>query len=204
MTTRWARVVRGVLAAVFATFVAAWFHSAAGGSPPSWLAVTVTLAGAIPAAVFLTGSTLSWIRLSLTVAASQFLLHITLGMSSQPFRQGPLAAAHHGSTAIADPAAVLNLAGVATHDILGHNGAMWPAHLLAAVVTILAVGHGEAAFWAVLALAGLSIAIALASAPTFAPRPYPQRSGGNPRARIPRSLAPLSSMRLRGPPVSVA
>ena len=75
---------------------------------------------------------------------------------------------------MADPA-VLNFTGVATYDILGHNTAMWPAHLLAAIVTILIVGRGEAVFWAVLALTGLSIAIALsAQRMTTAPKPRPR------------------------------
>ena len=203
MATRWARVIRGLVAAGVATFVAALFHTVAGGSPPGPLGVVVTMIVALPAATILAGKAPSWTRLALSVAGSQFLFHLTLGLASRPGLSS--AAGHGGHGPTTGSATILDLGGAASVGAVGTGVTMWPAHLLAALVTVVVLGHGEAAFWALLALTGFGSAVALAAAPTPPPPPG-RRTRADPRRELPlpASLAALSPMRRRGPPLACA
>src|SRR3954469_12729041 len=81
MSSRGVRVARGLAAAGFATFVAALFHVAGGGLPPSALAVTVSLTFSGLACIALAGKHSSWWRLIASVAVSQFLFHALFVLS---------------------------------------------------------------------------------------------------------------------------
>lgn len=48
MQTRWARVARGLAAALVATFVAAFMHALAGGARPGVLGLALALSCAVP------------------------------------------------------------------------------------------------------------------------------------------------------------
>lgn len=142
MTTRGARVARGSLAAVTAVFVAALFHSASGGDVPSALAVTLSLAFAIPLCSVLAGRRMALWRLSLSVVLSQVALHLlfSLGPSSTRFA-GASEHLHAGGhlTMIVDPGAQHMSA------MMPDSALMWLGHISAALVTIGAIQYGERA-----------------------------------------------------------
>src|SRR3954469_11517812 len=66
MSSRGARVARGLAAAGFATYIAALFHVAGGGLPPSMLALTLSLTFSGLACIALAGRRSSWWRLVLS------------------------------------------------------------------------------------------------------------------------------------------
>lgn len=145
MTSRWARVGRGSLTASVAVLLASLSHVAAGGPAPALLGAVVALAFALPVSVLLAGKTLSLFRLSLAVGLSQLLLHALFGLGA-----GSAAAlsvtGHHGLVTIAAEPGVAQALG---HSVGHADGAMWLAHSLAALITIIALRRGERAACAV-------------------------------------------------------
>ncbi|WP_104169841.1 hypothetical protein [Cryobacterium sp. M23] len=144
MTSRWARFGRGWLTASVAVFVAALSHIAGGGNAPGWLSVGLALAFAGIASVLLAGTSLSLLRLSLSVGVSQLLLHVLFGLGGASSAT-MTSTSHHGAVTPAD----------ATPHLMHAVGAlpggwMWVAHALAALVTIAALYRGEKTFWALL------------------------------------------------------
>jgi hypothetical protein len=202
MTTRWARFARGWIVAGFSTFVAALSHTLGGGAVPGVLAVVVSLAFAGILSIALAGRTLSTWRLSVAVLASQMIFH---GLFSFGSAAGRLTAtdagaghAHHAGQAIQ-----LSPSGGAGAMGDGHGAVMTVAHVLAAVVTVLALRYGERAFWGLFSTAQVAVHALLLRIPVvvtighrpggdaaFAARPMPRQR-----------LAPLRLMRHRGPPV---
>ena len=82
MHARGRRALRGTTAAAIATWIAAVSHTVGGaGFPPPLLLLVVT-ALAAPVAVALAGSRLGLVRLSLTVLATQLLLHFAFAASA--------------------------------------------------------------------------------------------------------------------------
>jgi hypothetical protein len=183
MHTRAARVARGCLAAGFATFVAAFSHTVAGGTAPSAFGVLACLVLASAASVLLAGRTLSLWRLAASVALSQALFHglfSTLGT--------PVAVEHvHGAMPSTDAPA------------LDERSEMLLAHLVAGVLTLVALRFGERAFWGLAATAHLLIRRLL---PVFVPtRPVLRRPAPAVRVAAPRTVLLRSTLRRRGPPV---
>jgi hypothetical protein len=183
MHTRAARAARGLIAAGFATFVAAFSHTIAGGVPPSSFGVLVSLVLSGAACTLLAGRTLSLGRLAASVAVSQLLFHglfATLGT--------PTAVGHDHSAALGDAAAT------APHPD------MLLAHVAAGLVTLVALRHGERAFWALADLARLLAARLLpASAPIDLAPVAPLAAIPDPAPR-PELAVLFSLMRYRGPP----
>jgi len=209
MTTRGARVARGSLAASVAVFVAALFHTAAGGGVPSVLAVTLSLAFAIPVCSVLAGRHLSLWRLSASVIASQLAFHVlfSLGASHDTFT-GASGHIHAGSH-------ITLVSGTATAHMtmLPDSPLMWLGHLSAALVTITALSYGEAsvrsmAHTAALRVVRLADALGLTTvrrtlapsipdaAPRLAARPRP--------ILLPATRIALGRLRHRGPPLAPA
>jgi len=139
---RVARAWRGSAAGGIATFAATVSHAAADGRPAPLLGVVLTLGFAIPVCVALAGRRSSWSRLSVAVALSQFVFHglLSLGMGAGSSGQAPAPSfgAHvHTHADGAGLAIAQTPVGASGHET------MWLAHAFAAVVTILAIGHGE-------------------------------------------------------------
>ncbi|MGO4689602.1 hypothetical protein [Glaciibacter sp. 2TAF33] len=206
MATRWARFMRGWVAAAFSTFVAALSHTLGGGAAPGALAVIVSLAFAGMVCVGLSGRTLSAWRVAASVILSQLIFHglFSLGapggaLTTDASTGAPLAAHHHTALAI-------------THGVTGsmeghgasHVGAgMWIAHGAAAVLTIVALRHGEAAFWGMLTTARLVIRRIVTVAAAITPAVPTRRTPSTGLVFVPREPALVFSvMRHRGPPVS--
>jgi hypothetical protein len=145
MSTRWARLARGWLTALFSTLIAALSHTLAGG-PPSTLAVVVSLAFAGMLCVGLTGKKPSAARLAASVGGSQLLFHELFALVGHP-TWGAVAGHVHGASGAVAPFAAVSAGPLWQPD--SPNDAAWMliAHLAAAVLTFLMLLHGERAFW---------------------------------------------------------
>ena len=197
MATRWARFTRGMLAAIFSTLVASISHTLAGGDSPGLLALVVGLVFASLTCVALTGKRLSLTRLAIAVAISQFGFHGLF--SSMGDFSGTVAVTHDhltGTTVMTMPA------DVPAH----HTGAlMWLAHGVAALITIVALRHGESAFWSLRDLAGRVIRRLVTADTSPIDAPAGVRVAAAARPFAPRFFDVLCwSLRYRGPPVALA
>jgi len=193
MQSRWARLTRGLLAAVFSTVAAAVSHTLAGGDAPGALALAVTFTFAAVVCVVLTGKRLSLARLAVAIGVSQFAFH-GLFSSMGGFAAPAIARSHHSVSTMT------GMADAATH----HTSAlMWFAHAVAALLTVIALRNGEAAFWSLRDLAGRVIRSLTLFSPTALQHTGPRTA---PAARVfaPRFFDVHSSaLRYRGPPVSL-
>lgn len=187
MDSRWGRVARGWTAAGFATVTAAVSHTLAGGIPPTMLGMLVSLFLGATVSTVLTGRTLSILRLGLSMGVSQVLFHALFSGLGTP-------------TVVTHEHTATMVAGIApTHD----HAAMWIAHVLAGVVTLVVFRFAERAFWGlgerarllVTRLVGAVVPVAIVRVRMLAPA-FP--------------LVPIlgarhvSPMRYRGPPREVA
>jgi hypothetical protein len=195
MTTRSSRTVRGVIAALVATFVALFSHSVADGTAPSRVGVLLALAFAVPVCVALAGRRLSLVRLSVSVLSSQFAFHAAMMLGNPDTipatRSGTVGAGHHQDASVP----VLHLATSVAHP--DHDTVMWGAHLL------FALRQGERAFWSILARRRFETVRALLTYPSE-PTPRRELPAFSSSARARPRLVSLSAMRHRGPPVAAA
>lgn len=165
------RATRGLLAASIATFVALFTHMAAGGTAPGFVGVAVPWTFSVLICIAIAGHRRSVWRLSVSVALSQVLFHFmfVLGTSSRP-RAGAFSSPTHA----AHGTVVVGLDATAPEHV--HPTAdMWVAHLIAAVVTIAALHHGDSILARLGALQGRFWTTLVRSIPlvelTSAPRP---------------------------------
>lgn len=188
MHTRAMRVLRGSMAATFATLAAALSHQVAGGVPPSLFGVGVSLLISITICTLLAGRTVSFMRLSIAIVASQAMFHTLFS-------------------------AMLAPAGVATHDMSAMsldfastaqaaNSAMSLSHIAAALVTILMFRYAEVAFWGLLITARLFVRRLLSSVRAVVLN-EDRVSLALHSCQVPTlSTRFLSTMRYRGPPLA--
>lgn len=188
MHTRAMRVLRGSAAALFATFAAALSHQLAGGVAPSLFGMAVSLVISIAVCTLLAGRTVSLVRLTIAILASQAMYHTLFSAMLAP--EG---IAQHDMSAM-----TLSFSSAAQTA----NSAMSLTHLIAAAVTIVMFRYAEGAFWGLLATARLFLARLLGLV-------TPVRVCGA-HARLPLhsphvatfATRFLSTMRYRGPPVA--
>ncbi|MCP2267250.1 hypothetical protein ACFQHV_07220 [Promicromonospora thailandica] len=131
------RALRGVLAALSATFVALASHLAAGGPMPGVLGVVVPLALSLPLCVAWAGRRLSLFGLSASVAASQLFFHVLFLLGTPVRGAVPVPSGPHAHHEMPVPAAPMP-AGMAHADTT-----MWLWHGLAAAVTVVVLYRGE-------------------------------------------------------------
>lgn len=188
MHTRAMRVLRGIAAALFATFAAALSHQLAGGVAPSVFGMAVSFTLSITICTLLAGRTVSLSRLSIAIVSSQAMYHLLFSVMLAPDGIAP----HNMSTMTFDFTSAAQAA----------DSAMSLSHLAAAAVTVLAVRYAEVALWGLLITARLFVSRLLRVVV-----PVSLRSA---RLRLPQ-LAPLlarfaqrflSTMRYRGPPAA--
>ncbi|GAA4491931.1 hypothetical protein GCM10023171_36690 [Microbacterium panaciterrae] len=201
MGTRAGRTVRGLTAALVATFVASVSHSTADGSPAPLIGIVLALLFAAPVCIALAGRTLSWARLSLAVILSQFAFHglllIGVGSGSGSLTQNPGIHLHGADLAGALGTTALNAAVVHPDHA---QPAMWVAHAIAAVLTVLALGRGEQTIRALLELTGWNfVARLLVAPPAAAHRALPAPHVDAP---VLRSRFALTVVQRRGPPLA--
>jgi hypothetical protein len=182
-----------------AIFVALAGHVSAGGAMPGPLGILVPWVLSFMVGVLLAGRRLSVIRLSISVAVSQFLFH-TLFVLGTITPSGVATPHVHGAPL------VLPTAG-AIPDAVVADGTMWIGHVVAAALTIAALHRGERLLLGLRDLAQQSIRWVrrrVASA-TFVPpaRPLAAPSVFSSPVALRDGLL-LSTLRGRAPPLSPA
>ncbi|MEC5151460.1 hypothetical protein [Cryobacterium sp. GrIS_2_6] len=234
MTARWTRFARGWAIAGFATFVAALSHTLGGGAAPGLLPVVISLAFAGIVCIGLAGRAPSLWRTAAAVLTSQLIFHglFSLGASGGSQRTdapaGTLPAHSHpaGSALLSVQSGAMTAPGVSgvsgVSGLPGAHGAlpmagmtgmsaapldaalMSLAHLLAAVVTIVALRHGERAFGILVAAARLVVRRVLVASSLPVRARTARRAPAPALVFLPRDLGVLLSvMRHRGPPVTL-
>jgi len=141
-------LIRGWLTAGISVFVAALSHVAGGGSAPGQLGLLLALVFAGLGCVALAGKSLSRIRLGLSVALSQFAFHFLFGLGAGLSGASMVSPAAHHHEAV-----VLELASGPATPPMHSDSSMWMAHVVAALVTMVALRYGESAFWSLVELA---------------------------------------------------
>lgn len=209
------RSLRGIAAAVFATFVALASHMIGGGALPSAMGVVVPLVLSMLVCVLLAGRRLSLLRLSLSVLVSQSLFHLLFSVftpmtgSHSPANALERHAMHHSGPETMPGSISHTMSGSGSASDAGasmHTHAspgMLSAHLVAAVLTIAMIYWSEA----LPAKIGSFLRLVIHALLPTAVRPMPVPNGPKPHlgvARIlPRHLGVLRSPVLtRGPPVA--
>ncbi|MGH3691450.1 MAG: hypothetical protein ACRDT7_14965 [Microbacterium sp.] len=197
--SRKAAVVRGFVSASLATFAALAGHMTGGGQMPGPLGIIVPWIFSVMVCVLLAGRKLSVIRLSMSVAISQFLFHSLFVLGTiEPSMQ---TRGHVHGAAMVLP----NGAGIA--ETVVADGAMWVGHLMAAIVTVAVVHRGERML---LALRAVAIQIVLwvrrrVEATLRAPELLDAGDpGASPRDRRLRASRVLATLRGRAPPATHA
>jgi len=206
MTTRWARFARGWIVAAFSTFVAALSHTVGGGAVPGLLAVVVSLAFAGIVSIALAGRSLSTWRLAIAVLVSQLIFHglFSFGGTGGRLAAGDTTAGH--AHAAGQSVQLMPATGGAEAMSAGDHGLLMTfAHVVAALVTVVALRYGERAFWglftsATVALTALVKRLVLTPIPSI-PHTIPALTAFLPPRDL---LVMLSPMRHRGPPVRLA
>lgn len=134
MTPRHVRALRGGIAAWIATVVAATAHTLAGGGAPSPALVAGIGILATPVAVALIGRRLAAWRIAAAVLLAQAFFHVAFAVTAGA---DPSVAAtvhtHH----------VLSVASPLAPGLVGTDGPMLAAHVLAAIATVVALVSGE-------------------------------------------------------------
>jgi hypothetical protein len=197
MATRWARVLRGLVASGVAVFVAAFAHVVGGGAAPDLAGVSLALAFSALVCIALAGQRVSVVRMSVAVILSQAAFHLL-------FAATPTSAAPPAKFGMAHmsmvPVSPVSVAPHALVQAMPDDGWMLMAHAAAALVTIVALVWGERAFWALcstavspLARAARVVVVALVSSPSRVPVVVVQPD---------RRTAPylITGLRHRGPP----
>jgi hypothetical protein len=192
MSTRVARVVRGLLVAVVALSVAAVAHIATGGQIGS-VGLVLAFAFSALASIALAGRTVSRVRISIAVLFSQGVFHVLFGVGAG-YSLAPQN--NHPGMVMGDP----NAATTSTSPMLmTDNGWMWAAHGLAAILTIVALVRGERTFWRIAGWVAHSIARIFGSPihDTAEQLTAPAVVGD---VRAPGTRFLLAGLRRRGPP----
>lgn len=137
MTSRQLRLLRAASASAVATLVAAVSHTLAGGPAPHPLLVVAVASLIVPFSAALIGSRPSRARVAATVLSGQAAFHVVFQLLGAP--TGGTAAGAHAHTHHID----LSLLGTAA-SLPAPDAVMITGHAIAAVITTVALWHGEA------------------------------------------------------------
>lgn len=137
-TSRQLRTLRGLAAAVVATFTALFSHVVGGGDAPGPLGVLAPLVMSVLICTAFAGRRLSLLRVSLSVGASQLLFHSLFQLGAS----GPASIGGH-----AQHLATVDVSEIAT--AAASHATMQLSHAVAAVVTIAVLHRGETLLLAV-------------------------------------------------------
>lgn len=189
------RLKRAAASASVTTFIALLAHAVAGGPVPGMLALATLWMTALLIAMALGGTRLSLWRLIVVVTLSQFAFHELFAWSAG---SGGAVAGHVHSLAEMQSL----MAGAASTAVVA-SAAMWLSHLVAGVLTVVALHSGERMLQRTRALAESVAAwlrrrIRAIAAPALG-RPRLARTAFGLRARALPVVA-LGSLSRRGPP----
>ncbi|GLI27829.1 hypothetical protein ARHIZOSPH14_20710 [Agromyces rhizosphaerae] len=196
-------MARGWFVAASATLVASLSHVVGGGHPPGPLAIVLALTFSGLVCMVLVGAAPSLPRTAAGAVLSQLVLHALFTVTA-PAGTGAVGAtgAHAGHAPVDSAVFDAALAGLGVSS-LDASPSMLVSHAVAAVLTIVALRHGDLAL-AALARSARTVLLPLlrlpaAALPVAVPR-APRAAWHRPLAR-PR-LVVLSVLRHRGPPVA--
>jgi hypothetical protein len=162
-----ARLVRGWLAASLSTFCAGISHSIADASAPDLVLLACALAMSGLVCVLLAGRRMGPARVTAAVALSQGAYHALFSVSAARSGAAPGEAmtphAHHGAAMAS---------GVEAH------GGMLTAHVLAGILTLLVLRHGEKSWWALVDALRTEIGVVLTVVLPLIPAVRPSRRAG--------------------------
>jgi hypothetical protein len=189
-------VARGLIAAGFATFVAALFHVAGGGLPPSAVALTLSLVFSGLGCIVLAGKRSALWRSASSVALSQFLFHALFSLSPSAHFAGATGHLHPGShlTMVTDGSAASPMSAMSLS-----GSWMWLAHAAAALLTLAALRYGERVFVAVSEFTAFSLR-RLLTAVAVVDVPVAQARVETVPVILPDRTVVLGRLRHRGPP----
>jgi hypothetical protein len=197
-----ARLSRGVIVAALAIFFAGSSHSIAGGHVPLH-AVLLSFPLGTLVCVGLSGRRLSLPLAAVGVGASQILFHSLFTLFSVLPPSTALSSSHaHGAVPAVELSPVVSeVASGTTYMVDGLDANMIASHIVAGIVTIALVRHGEHLWWSlidILRAAVTSIARLVTLVPVTEMR---RRAPGRP---APHGLYKLlhsdARLQLRGPP----
>jgi hypothetical protein len=141
----------------------------------------------------LSGRALSWWRLAASVAVSQVLFHVLFSGAGAP------------AAAAAPPASVLHDHGATLPAPLpamdAHDDRMILAHIIAGIITLLALRFGERAFWSIADSARLMLARVLRVTLPVPATPARAIHSVIGAVSAPRPIHVPSTHRHRGPPL---
>lgn len=188
------QALRGLVAGVLTTFLALLFHVIGGGVAPTPLAVALCAAAVCWVAMLVGRARPSLPLLLVSVALAQGVLHTAFSIATASATVSGQAHAGHDHLLVV---------------VTDHGHAMWPAHVLAGVCTVVAVRRGEAVLRRLLEIARVAARalLRLVLAALAAPAQPLARRGARP-AEAP--AGPLASWWLgsivqrRGPPALAA
>lgn len=193
MRSRPARATRALLAAFFATSIAAVSHIAGGGETPAIGAIALAATFSLLVTLALVGRGLSVVRMSLAVVFSQFAFHTLFST---------LGGATTGSALVDGHAHAASSISLAGGEVAATSSLMWFAHVVAAIATVAVLHRGEAAFWGMGRAALRFVAVALEL--TATPRAEVRRVVVVVRHAASAHLVFLEgSLQHRGPPVAL-
>ena len=202
-STRSRIAARGVAAAAVSTFVALLSHVVGGGAVPGAMGILAPLVLSTLVCVALAGRTLSLPRLSLSVAASQFLFHALFVLGASRTSETTTNALPHHAHGLTGSAA----APVMPSAHLAHAGtSMWIAHVCAGALTVAALYCAESVLVSMAVLTRLIVSRLLPVAPATGSRisaaPSPAVVPNIASTLLPLGVYPSVTAR-RGPPVPV-
>jgi hypothetical protein len=200
------------MVALFATVIAFCSHTLAGGVGVSGIGILISLVFSGFVCLALAGRSLSRVRLAIAVTISQFAFHLVFSFLAAP-ASASAAAALPGMNHMTDAATQLSALDSGSHSAamasastaMWPDAAMWFAHALAAVLTMLVLFKGESAFWALVEFTRVVvIRILVAVVPALSGPPRANVVAVD-RAALPRTIRLfLSTLRHRGPPAFAA
>lgn len=188
------QALRGLVAGVLTTFLALLFHIIGGGTSPGALAVAICGAAVCWVAMLVGRSRPSLPLLIASIGVAQVVLHTAFSMATATATISGHAHAGHDDLVVV---------------AMGDGHAMWPAHLLAGVLTIVAIRRGELVLRRLLELAGIAagaLVRLVVAVLGVAPRPRIVRTSpvAFSACRIGAAQALGSVVRRRGPPALAA
>jgi len=146
MIGRGTQVLRAAFVAAFSVFVAAAAHVLGGGNAPSWIALVLALTFAALISIPLVGKRMSFLRVAVAVTIAQTFFHTVFAVVGNPANVVAQSVGHH------------DVAFTAAAETINHGahgaGAMTAGHIIAAIITIVALRQGITALGSIAATAG--------------------------------------------------
>jgi hypothetical protein len=196
-----ARFVRGWFCAALATLLAAASHVLAGGTVPFLAAALSVSVGAL-VCVVLAGRRLTLARAASGVAVSQLAFHSLFEVFANTPGSSPALTPHQHEIGASVASAATHIQ--PTTMTSGAEASMLLSHLVAGLLTVVIVRHGENVWWALLAILTATVTVVFRLV-TLCPvgGAFPRTLASPAVAGLLKLLHCGTRLRLRGPPQPV-